>query len=170
MNELEKIFLEDQALLQLAWKNFENVEQNPGYYKGDDWSVIFKPSKNLDGRIKSKTHFILNKVEMPWLLCLTLELIEIDESNTINISLTYEYTDLENNRIDIHGAGLNYFTNNVDRKEVKEVIDNVMDEMAKKYDIKFNTAENPKMILIHLLLRYLHNKDNEKILEMKGEE
>ena len=42
--------------------------------------------------------------------------------------------------------------------------------MSEKYNIVIDKTENPKMILIHLLLRYLLIKDNEKMLEMKGEE
>lgn len=171
MNELEKIFLEDQALLQLAWKGFnkETVGLLSNKYLGEDWSVNFRTEAIKDGRLRYKIHFVQNKYGSPWFVCVKLEIIEVT-SDVLNISVVYEYTDVEKNQIDIHGEGINYFIGKTTREEVKKIVEKVIDEMSEKYNIVIDKTENPKMIIIHLLLRYLHKKDNEKMLEMKGEE
>lgn len=171
MNELEKIFLEDQALLQLAWKGFskETVGLLSNKYLGEDWLVNFRTETIKDGRLIYRTHFIRKKFGSSWFVCIKLKIIEV-ASDVLNISVTYEHNDLEKNTIDIHGAGINYFVGKTTREEVKKVAEKVIDEMSEKYNIVIDKTENPKIIMIHLLLRYLLIKDNEKMLEMKGEE
>lgn len=171
MNELEKIFLEDQALLQLAWKGFnkETVGLLSNKYLGEDWLVNFRTEAIKDGRLRYKIHFVQDKYGLPWFVCVKLEIIEVT-SDVLNISVVYEYTDVEKNQIDIHGEGKNYFIGKTTREEVKKVAEKVIDEMSKKYNVVIDKSENPKIIMIHLLLRYLLIKDNEKMLEMKGEE
>ena len=171
MNELEKIFLEDQALLQLACKGFkkETIGLLNNQYLGEDWLVNFRTEAIKDGRLRYKIHFIRKKFGSPWFVCIKLKIIDV-ASDVLNISVTYEHNDLEKNIIDIHGAGINYFIGKTTREEVKKVAEKVIDEMSEKYNIVIDKTENPKIIMIHLLLRYLLIKDNEKMLEMKGEE
>lgn len=169
MNELEKIFLEDQALLQLAWKGFEKetIGLLNNQYLGEDWLVNFRTEAIKDGRLRYKIHFVQDKYGSPWFVCVKLEIIEVT-SDVLNISVVYEYTDVEKNQIDIHGEGKNYFIGKTTREEVKKIVEKVIEEMVEKHGIVIDKSENPKMIIIHLLLRYLHKKDNEKMLGNEG--
>ena len=51
---------------------------------------------------------------------------------------------------------------NIQLAEIKDMVFNVIDEMCNKYHIEIHKDENPKMVLIHILLRYLYTKDTVK--------
>lgn len=163
MNELEKIFLKDQALLKLVWKSFENLGTrcSSNHYTGDEWTVIFKSTEKRGMKCIHTVHFLLNKPDEPWVLALTLDISELS-ARFMNIAVTYEYTNLETHVSDTDGNGLVYFAGQTKTAEIQDMVFNVIDEMCNKYHIEIHKDENPKMVLIHILLRYLHTKDTVK--------